>query len=1480
MPQINRIRINNVKYNFGTQFYDDFMMRFNCRSAIYDLANGGGKSLLMLLLLQNMLPNSTLDEKQPIEKLFRAGSGNTVIHSLVEWKLDACFQKDNYKYMTTGFCARKARGAENISESEAESTPAEGDTASIEYFNYCIFYREFGENDIKNLPLTSNGERITYNGLKAYLRDLEKKDFNVSVKIFERKGEYQQFISKFGLYESEWEIIRGINKTEGHVRTYFESRYKTSRKVVEDLLIEEIIQKSFHNRLAVENDEDLMAQTLLDIKDKLVQLSKKHAQLNNYDGQIEAIKNFAEYVSDYAHLYEEKDRLKQQLLEMLLVCKKNLYQYRQGEAEKSRQQESLLEEQRREQKLILSAKVIEEQKSLEGIKELISTNERDRDMALAQLKEIQKQLDLAEAAEEYREYLEYEKKLNEVNSVLLAETKDSGEVTEELFYTAAAVYILNEKEKNEIQARLSELQEKLKNCSEEAECKNTQYHDKEKEIIKIQNLSEYTKQTLAELEKEMSSLMEQSGLLVIENAAKELEREKELAADRQLELACRQREAEQADAQLLQLHEKHAELKAERELLCGRLEELKEKNARSAHARELLEQLLSVYGENESAQAKASILANYKRLEAECIELEKRKGGLEQFIVNTKNGIFEAPTDTKNKLKEYLFRRYQGEVLEGKDWLDTIKEEDRQQILKAIPFAKKLIVFTGDFQKIRDDAIIKDFGISEEIIPVLSADAVLQNLKEGSLKSRVKDFGLAFAAKDLTFLEEENKKSAAIRKTEEELEQINLKLSKLTDRRDVIFDDYVRVHNLEGEIDLKLSENIQDTQRQLDQTDVQIKKLNAQAEALQEMQRKLSLTLAEEEYRAQEAERRLVLLERLVQQDIQQKNKYENLRGYSETITALQKSLLEDKSECDKKQAEVQALEKEIHAFTASLEEMQKKWLVYQTYFDEKLLETDRVKKLACMQISQLESTFAGLKSSLEAEHSNTADKEALAKSYIAAMEKCDRAISRKGFTKEYFAQHSGAALSEKEQQSLSEKLSRIQRESAHLSDEIASQLALMNRLEGSIAHGISRIEEQFGSFEGFDCDNTQMFLQQHENQLKSLTDKLHSLKEEMAQAEKSMRDMLLIEKDLTRLVEKAGLPVPEYREGMNVKEAALSEYEAVQKAYEKQLKLEMRRLDEFAKRREKLVEGLERLEAHELAQQIRTSVNAPGDAAQTKELVQHLSETNTLIALEKTRVSKGIEDMEQIKENFEIRCIQTCCNIKSELDRLPKLSCVTMDNEVIEMVGLKIPYVKEELYRANMSMYIDETVTVAESFKEPQERLKYIRNRLTWKRLFSVIVTDMNSIRVHLYKRERIKDQSRYLRYEEAVGSTGQSQGIYIQFLIAVINYISSINADIQKQPVIGKTIFIDNPFGAAKDIYIWEPIFALLKTNHVQLIVPARGATPAITGRFDVNYCLGQKLAGGRQQTVVVDYYSSAKNEAAEYVKMDYEQEEFRFV
>lgn len=787
MPQINRIRVNNVKYNFGTQVYDDFVMRFNCQNTIYDLANGGGKSLLMLLLMQNMLPNCTLDDKQPIEKLFRQGSGNTCIHSLVEWKLDPCYQKDGFRFMTTGFCARKGRGTDDENQDGQEQTAAP--TASVEYFNYCIFYREFGDNDIKNLPLVSNGERITYNGLKAYLRDLEKGGYKYVVKIFDRKGDYQSFISNYGIYESAWEIVRGINKTEGHVRTYFESNYKTSRKVVEDLLIEEIIQKSFNNKLSVDNDEGMMAQTLMDIKDKLVELSKKHSQLGAYDSQIAAIDSFKEYLSTYEAFYNRKEEIEKQLYDLLLVA---------------------------------------------------------------------------------------------------------------------------------------------------------------------------------------------------------------------------------------------------------------------------------------------------------------------------------------------------------------MRESD-------------------------------------------NAKDALNNLVKSS--------------------------------------------------------DSVR--------------------------------------------------------------------------------------------------------------------------------------------------------------------------------------------------------------------------------------------------EELESQEALLNRLEGSIAHGINQIENNYGSFNEFPCDDPDEFITQHKVLIKKLEDNTKVQERTRRQMSDSLKDILVCRKDLERIVSDAGMHVPEEFRSEDAQgiSANLTEYEAVHKEYASITRLEYKKVDEFNKNKSKLIDLLNGFNAVELADEVRISLNVPENVAKTRSMIESLNETNTFIQLEKDRIAKGIEDMQMIKDNFENRCIQTCSNIKTELDRLPQLSNINLDGEQIAIISLQIPYIKEELYKEKMSEYIDETVFMAESFKEPAERLKYIRNRLSWKRLFSVIVTDMNSIRINLYKRERIKDQSRYLRYEEAVGSTGQSQGIYIQFLIAIINYISNMNSS-GNEGVEGKTIFIDNPFGAAKDIYIWEPIFKLLATNHVQLIVPARGATPAITGRFDVNYILGQKLVDSRQQTVVVDYYSSMKESELEYTRMDYEQATFDFL
>ena len=539
--------------------------------------------------------------------------------------------------------------------------------------------------------------------------------------------------------------------------------------------------------------------------------------------------------------------------------------------------------------------------------------------------------------------------------------------------------------------------------------------------------------------------------------------------------------------------------------------------------------------------------------------------------------------------------------------------------------------------------------------------------------------------------------------------------------------------------------------------------------------------------------------------------------------------------------------------------------------------------------IREITGRFAGLKDILMNKNADLTDKEALKSHLEASMKKCIDSIIYRGEEpeklKELYLQGKISVSSQEKLHEISDELTELNKQYNDSDRELGMQEAMLNRLEGSVSYAISQIEERYGTYEEFECDDPDSYVKNNTVITRELED---GIKKEAAAGKKlenELKDIQVCRKDIERIMSGAGINIPDeeilkktdikYQDYNNLNK----EYEQTAKEYSAILKLEYKKTDEFVKYKSKLIDSLKSYNAEDLAVQISMSVNMPKDEQQTSALIASLDETNSYIELEKTRVHKGIEDMERIKDNFENRCIQTCSNIRTELERLPKLSHIKMDKEDISIIGLNIPYVKESVYKERMSEYIDETIEAAESFKDPEERFRYIRNRLTWKRLFSVIVTDMNSIRINLYKRERIKDQSRYLRYEEAVGSTGQSQGIYIQFLIAIINYISNINT-VMDGGIVGNTIFIDNPFGAAKDIYIWEPIFKLLKANHIQLIVPARGATPAITARFDVNYILGQKMADNRQQTVVVDYYSNVKQQELEYTRMNYEQASFDFL
>ena len=817
--------------------------------------------------------------------------------------------------------------------------------------------------------------------------------------------------------------------------------------------------------------------------------------------------------------------------------------------------------------------------------------------------------------------------------------------------------------------------------------------------------------------------------------------------------------------------------------------------------------------------------------------------------------------------------------MQGSRWYAGLKQGQKRDVIKRVPFIHNGFIIKNDFERVRADTVLGSFN-GAYAVPVISENVLYD------MKLEVNNELVTFASRDMSFLTEPSGIDNEIKKCSEEIAELDDVIARLSDRRDVIREDY----------DFAVREAVKRSDYN-DSPAVRLEKLKAEAVQLAETRTELigrlenlntskaSLTREYDDESQREAHdlKRAELLQKITEL-------FDRAVGHRAEVKQLDGMIQEYSSRKQKAGADLSASQERAGAYRSkiasvqsTLERMDVQWTAFAPYYSEDY-EAGSDNTVNAQQFSEqdLESRFAALRSIIEQDTSDITDKEKLKNHLAASMDKCCRMIEyrrmsvddvRKALDDDSMADSSNDAL-----MSIRDRLAEYDGQIASITQTIESQSALYNRLDGSIAHGIYQIEEKYGSYEEFECANTAAFKEQHTALVAKMRENKARLSDRQKETVKQHTKLEVMIKDMERIIRAAGIDEADaYVTGAdeNVALENYMDYENVQKELERILVRLEKRKDTFAKQKAELTDRLRRLEAADLADEFTRSLDAPADAKQCEELAGQLKETNEYIALERDNVAKSTEDMERIKESFENRCLQTCSNIKTELDRLPQLSTITLDGKLISIIDLQIPYVKEESYKERMSAYIDETVTAAESFRDAAQRLQYIRNRLTWKRLFSVIVTDMDAIRVNLYKRERIGDQSRFLKYEEAVGSTGQSQGIYIQFLIAVINYISNINAATHGAAVTGKVIFIDNPFGAAKDIYIWEPIFKLLKTNHVQLIVPARGATPAITGRFDVNYILGQKMAGRIQQTVVVDYQSNIERENLEYTRIEYEQQ-----
>ena len=1457
MPQISRIRVNNIKYNFGTQFYDDFLMRFSGKNTIYDLANGGGKSVLMLLLLQNMIPNCTLDDKQPIEKLFRSGNNNTTIHSLVEWRLDSSDIKNGYRYMTTGFCARKGRDTGDGDETGV----------GVEYFNYCIFYRDFGENDIKNLPLVQNGERVTYNGLKAFLRDLEKKDPGVSVRIFDRKGDYQNFIGEYGIYESQWEIIKGINRTEGHVRTYFENSYRTTRRVIEDLLIEEIIEKSYNNRIRRSGEtDDGMADTLLDIKDRLMDLARKRGDIGAYDIQVGELENFAGGLNPIRELYVKKQEAQYRLVHYLDVCNHSLTAF---DREKNRREEeinSLRDEARQSAASYERALIESEYAELDGVEELLKETLDRRETLKKGIEEQEKNIKTHEAANAYMDYKAEKAKYEETRTLIASLGTDRPEITAELGNLCATLEKLYADRQELLTEKLMALEDVIK--ASESDLMTTS-----EEALKAYGLMEKYEALGAEHEErenallnELEELMRGLELVVAENAAEQAKLTTERLAKSEKIIRESRKKFEE---NLIKSSELSGKLYAIDEAVELGRENIKKIELELQVAEEngkKYDSLKQVYDAADPEQLTDITGRLYENLTREKLLGLQEEHNLKAYADALEHGRIYMADSEREALFKYLKGRYGENVIGGEEYIGRLAREEQKKVMADCPALPYFILAGESCEQIINDPVIHKMTTGGTFVPIVSGLSDVESM--------------AAAYRDYGFLWDENALKAEKDRVAEELSRLEERMERLEDKIAVVREDlhFSEKYLTENKPDILRQQVFAEKNRIAELTEAG-DRAGKEIERLSALNEELKNTAALEEKRVAELNGDLKKYEAIA---LKQRECDECRRRGKATAGAL----LTAKTSYGKLTADREAEEIALKDHRTQAELLRNRLNALSDEFDNEYRQYVLPSSVIINDISMEDACTRAnaLKAVLKETLGDLSDKQKLLTAYELQMKKSLQTLTYKGMQLNQAERLDGEGLlvpvTLEKLLELNGRLESDRTLFQQLTGEADAQSARKNRIEGGLSHSMGIFEEKYGPFARENIDNPggsaikrRVILEQAELKLKKAMEELKAFNE-------GNRDAVLIKKDLERTVLRFRPDyVPEPMSDVSTVITMEMSEEAVREL-EKLSREESRLRNEFEGKKKQLTEKLELNGARELALEFNMSLVYPDDVPGLEELLQGLSETCECIRLERNRIEKSIEDMEQIRDNFVNRCVQICTNIRTELDRLGASSRITLENENISVIMLSIPYIKEEMYKERMTVYINETVSVAETFEGREDKLKYIRGRLSWKKLFSVIVSDMNSIRLSLYKREHIKDQSRYLKYEEAVGSTGQSQGIYIQFLIAIINYIAALNAAGRDSAISGKTIFIDNPFGAAKDVYIWEPIFKLLKTNHVQLIVPARGATPAITKLFDVNYILGQKMSAGRQQTVVVDYHSQVQTEEMDYETLDYEQSTWDFL
>lgn len=1449
MPSINRIRLVNIQYDKGGKQYADELFKLHGKNTLINLANGGGKTLWLQLVMQTQLPGAIMGSRRMVDLLAHERYTG---HILVEWKLDTLGERE---FLLTGFCFTKA------SDEEGE----------LKYFTYAHPYRIGDELSIAKMPLVTEGRVIGYQDLYNLLR----KESGVQTFSQHDRRKYIQHLGQYHIYEKEWLSIRTTNGSEGGMDGFF-ARSKTEQSLLENLLIPTVDQALFQD----DQEAQDLANSFLKYKDKLMRIPQIEKNLEEFQ-EIEAA---GRSVVEKVAAFSEARKLRAALEGQLVFVKNRLDEMvgeRQEEATALTEvvqafKEQIREEEYKQASLDVNALQAEYRLAERKLQDLAV---RVEELA-EQETEAEKQVRLHRAIPKFLQLKELEKRLARDRETLSGlDMQNEDLLTELATYRGQFLTLWQEKLKS-LQAELVGKQEEREAwkraeaaAEQEQERVSTALNDLSKSGGELENWFkqyEKLKATVSDLlgaEVAEEPTAERDELrwqeLECQNKVRETEAQVE-AWDSEIETVQREIEAQK---------DEHRKAMRDQDKLEGKIELFESERAKVAARLELVDLARSNLHDSR-AELELKLTEKREGYAYEYNKLAAKKGALEEKKALLGNADYYVPSQELLRFQSVL-AEWGIDAMLGSQWLQAQESSVREQHVRAnpmLPYA--LLVAPQEMRKLRDPRLDWDGLYLESLIPLLTLPEQLPsatpqtaehapNITEaGALIS----LGVETAYVTLhggysPFLSQEalDRRRAALEaemstvvETMTVVEKSRRHIEQVTDELGRFFDTYKK-------------NPMTDWQTKRDSLQLKVAEKEESVKSLTERVGELRTSIADSKKALKEMQEQLVtlrdklrVLDPLAGLAVDYKAKEAARHEQQEQEVALQTEQKEQARIRHEARDQENRLNPAIYALESEVTALEK---AREQYVGTAVHGVMRIVPLAPEEGLTYDAVCGKLESLDGLLAQKSVGREELVRliqNHEESMRLNQAYIDEQEIGVEDLATHT--TLPPASELSFWEtKLKESRTEQKELDAERADLQAEQKKVEGKIETEEKKVKKDFDQAP-FHYDDT-VDLSAERDRLKQL---LSDLWNQRKINEQALEEIQASREEAKSLLQKSDTLLSAYSieaEPLSLPEDRATKLEAEPTAVVTELDKSLQRTSKQTEERRREMEdeffrferSIDKYESKIVQKFIRSVIDskAEGDMADIEQVRPVFEKCFEMMKLYVEKAHLERQELEEAKEELVHRCLQHAERVYDNLKSIAQYTKIDYRGKKVQAIDIQLKDKWETPVGLKlMSQYLhaltEELQQKAAKGEDEDDVEKWLTVKLSSKHLLNV-VAPISEARIKVFKPQQVPGEKvRYDHWSEIMKWSGGEQytGCFAMF-IAVLSYLRAKMSGLDNA---SKVLLADNPFGVVSSPHLLQVIFQLARVNRVQMICLSDHNKQSIYDLFEVVYSLKLVAAMGR--------------------------------